>query len=112
MNINSSSIFADIPEQLPSELCQTLVAKPNIRIERIVSKGHASLPEDWYDQAQDEWVMIVAGRARVAFFDGNTIDLDTGDHVFIPAHCKHRVDWTPPDRETIWLAVHIFEPKN
>jgi cupin 2 domain-containing protein len=28
-----------------------------------------------------------------------------GDFVNIPAHTKHRVEWTTPDEPTIWLAV-------
>jgi len=29
-----------------------------------------------------------------------------GSYVHIPAHCKHRVEWTDPDVETIWLAMY------
>ena len=109
MNVNSSSIFADIPEQLPDELCQTLLTKPNIRIERIVSKGHSSAKDFWYDQAQDEWVMVLQGRARLSFIDTASVELNAGDYLLIPAHCRHRVDWSAPDVETIWLAIHIFD---
>lgn len=109
MNINSSSIFADIPKQLPAELCQTLLAKPNVRIERIVSKGHRSAEDFWYDQAQDEWVMVLQGRARLSFIDTSSIELNAGDYLLIPAHCRHRVDWTAPDMETVWLAIHIID---
>ena len=108
MKISSSSIFTGIPAQLPTELCQTLLSAPNIRVERIVSKGHCSGDNDWYDQDQDEWVMLVQGAARLIFADDSAIELKPGDYVFIPAHCKHRVDWTSPDTETIWLAIYIF----
>ena len=108
MNVNSSSIFADIPKQLPEELCQTLLSKPTVRIERIVSKGHRSAEDFWYDQAQDEWVLVLQGRARLKFFDGSSIELAAGDYLLIPANCKHRVDWTAPTIETVWLAIHIF----
>lgn len=107
MNVNSSSIFADIPNQLPEELCQTLLAKPTVRIERIVSKGHHSADDFWYDQAQAEWVILLQGRARLSFIDADPIELSTGDYLLIPAHCRHRVDWTAPDIETVWLAIHI-----
>lgn len=107
MNVNSSSIFADIPKHLPDELCQTLLRKPNVRIERIVSKGHRSAEDFWYDQAQDEWVLLLQGRARLCFVDSAPVELDAGDYLLIPAHCRHRVDWTAPNLETVWLAIHI-----
>jgi cupin 2 domain-containing protein len=109
MNVNSSSIFADIPEQLPEELCQTLLAKPNVRIERIISKGHSSAEDFWYDQAQDEWVLLLQGRARLSFAAAGPVELSAGDYLLIPAHCRHRVDWTTTDMETIWLAIHIID---
>jgi cupin 2 domain-containing protein len=28
-----------------------------------------------------------------------------GDHIIISKHVKHRVEWTDPDRDTVWLAV-------
>ncbi len=107
MNVNSTSIFANIPKQLPEELCQTLLAKPTVRIERIVSKGHRSADDFWYDQAQDEWVLVLQGRARLKFIDAAPVELGAGDYLLIPAHCRHRVDWTTPDMETIWLAIQI-----
>ena len=108
MNVNSASIFADIPKTLPEELCQTLLKKPNLRIERIVSKGHSSANGFWYDQNQDEWVMVLQGQARLKFFDGSSIELAVGDYLLIPANCKHQVEWTTPTMETVWLAIHIF----
>lgn len=108
MKISSSSIFTDIPVQLPTELCQTLLSKPNLRIERIVSRGHCSAKEDWYDQDQDEWVMLLQGQARLTFKETAPVELGPGDYLLIPAHCLHRVDWTSPDQDTVWLAIHIF----
>lgn len=107
MKISSSSIFTGIPAQLPTELCQTLLDTPNIRIERIVSKGHCSAENDWYDQSQDEWVILLQGQARLTFAGTDPIDLNPGEYLLIPAHCKHRVDWTSPDTESVWLAIHF-----
>ena len=107
MNINSASIFADIPKQLPVELCQTLLTSPSVHIERIVSQGHCSAEGFWYDQAQDEWGLVLHGQAQGAFYDGSVIALAVGDYLLIPAHCKHRVEWTTPATETVWLAIHI-----
>ena len=107
MNINSASIFADIPKQLPVELSQTLLTRSSVHIERIVSQGHSSPKDFWYDQTQDEWVLVLQGQARLAFSDGSVILLAEGDYLLIPAHCKHRVEWTTPATETVWLAIHI-----
>ena len=105
MRIDQLSLFADIPQQLPMELCQTLLAKPGLRIERIVSKGHASLPEHWYDQTEDEWVLLLQGQARLEIAGQDLIELQPGDYLFLPAHCKHRVDYTAEHMETLWLAI-------
>lgn len=109
MKISSSNIFTDIPAQLPSELCQTLLSNPNIRIERIVSRGHCCAPDHWYDQDWDEWVMLMSGAARLCFLDDEAVELRPGDYFLIPARCRHRVDFTSPNSETVWLAVHILQ---
>jgi len=77
-----------------------------VRIERILSKGHSSPPDFWYDQEQHEWVLLVAGEARLRFErDDHVLHLKPGDYVNIAAHEKHRVEWTTESTETIWLAV-------
>lgn len=99
-----ANLLQNIPAELPRELIETLASSAHTRIERIVSRGHQSGPDDWYDQTQHEWVLLVQGQARLQFAD-HSLHLNPGDHVTIPAHCRHRVDWTPPDQDTIWLAV-------
>lgn len=101
-----NNIFAAIPEQLPEELCTLLHEKNGVKIERIVSKGHRTKAGDWYDQAQDEWVIVLQGQA-VLVYENCQQTLNIGDYVFIPAHTKHRVDWTAPDKVTVWLAIYI-----
>jgi len=102
------NIFAEIPEQLPQELIEEMARGEQVRIERIVSKGHASSPGFWYDQEDDEWVILLAGEARLLFEDGDKlVSLRSGDHMLIPAHSRHRVIWTHPDQQTIWLAVWL-----
>lgn len=108
MNISLASLFADIPQQLPDELCQTLLENPTVRIERILSKGHRSPEEGWYDQPQTEWVILLQGQARLSFADDDPITMNPGDYLSIPAHCKHRVDWTSSEPICIWLAIHIL----
>ena len=77
-----------------------------MRIERIVSRGHKSPEGFWFDQEQSEWVLLLRGAARIEFSSQTKpVELSPGDYVNIPAHVKHRVAWTAPDRETVWLAV-------
>ncbi len=100
----AKNVFADLPQHLPRELVQTLLSAAGVRIERIVSHGHASPEGFWYDQGRHEWVMVLKGAARLRFEDG-TVEMRPGDFLNIPAHTKHRVDWTTPDGPTVWLGV-------
>jgi len=99
-----TNIFDDLPQHLPKELVQILIEAADVRIERIVSHGHASPADFWYDLPQHEWVMVLKGAARLQFENG-MIEMQPGDFVNIPAFQKHRVDWTTPDEPTIWLGV-------
>jgi cupin 2 domain-containing protein len=104
----SNNIFAQIPEQLPEELFESIVKQDNIVIERIVSNGHISPVGQWYDQAKDEWVILLQGKATLLFEkDQILISLTPGDYLLIPAHTRHRVEWTQPDFNTVWLAIHL-----
>jgi len=98
------NLFAPLPLPGACERFDTLFAGPHCRIERIVSHGHRSPPDSWYDQADDEWVVLLQGGATLAFDDGRRLTLQPGDWVEIPAHCRHRVESTGP--QTVWLAVH------
>ena len=100
-----ANLFSDLPQNLPNELLTTLLEATNVRIERIVSHGHASPEGFWYDQDQHEWVVVLTGAARLRFED-ETVEMKPGEFINIPAHKKHRVEWTTPDEPTIWLAVH------
>ena len=100
------NIFEAIPEQLTDELLEPLVESGCVRIERIVSRGHASPAAGWYDQQYSEWVLVLRGEAVLEFENGTSVTLRQGDYVNIPAHSRHRVEWTAPDLETVWLAVH------
>ena len=109
--ILSTNLFADLPDHLPDELITTLLETTDLRIERIVSNGHASHGDFWYDQEQHEWVMLLRGAAWLRIQDQEQpIEMRPGDYVTIPAHKKHRVEWTAPDEPTIWLAVHYGAP--
>ena len=106
MAIEQGNIFESLPEDISKEIFSELVRGDNIKIERIVSKGHSSPASGWYDQADNEWVAVLKGEAKIAFENGNEVHLIAGSHLTIPAHTKHKVTWTTPDTETIWLAVH------
>jgi cupin 2 domain-containing protein len=100
-----NNLFENIPKNLDKEVFQQLVNNEQVSIERIISKGHSSPESGWYDQDKNEWVMVVSGKAILSFDDGSDISLKTGDYVNIPAHKKHKVKWTDPAVETIWLAI-------
>ena len=101
------NIFSRVPDDLPDELFEDIVVTGEVKIERILSEAHSSPPGSWYDQEKSEWVIVLQGSAGI-LFDGSdeTLVLKPGDWLNIPAHRKHRVEWTDPGEKTIWLGVH------
>jgi cupin 2 domain-containing protein len=100
-------LLEDIPAKLPEEIFDTICLSDNVKIERIVSRGHASPTGFWYDQDKSEFILIVQGSAGLKIDDERDIVvLKTGDYLIIGTHVKHRVEWTDPTCATIWLAVH------
>jgi len=101
------NLFADLPNHLPAELFTKQLETDHFCIERIVSHGHASPEGFWYDQEQHEWVVVLKGAARLHFEgDELPVELRPGDFLNIPAHQRHRLEWTTPDEPTIWLAIY------
>ena len=104
------NIFANIPTDLPKELTELLCEsceKSNLRIERIVSRGQSSPEGFWYDSDKSEWVMLLKGSAAILFEDNPApLELQPGDYLNIPAHTKHRVERTPDNEDSVWLAIH------
>jgi cupin 2 domain-containing protein len=106
----TANMFAGLPAQAEAELVAMLVSTPHLRIERIVSFGHASPDGFWYDQDRAEWVMLLSGSARLRFAEESAArQLVAGDFVHIPAHARHRVEATDPHGPTVWLAVHFAD---
>lgn len=105
-----NNLFAGLPADLPEELVEVLAQHKHFRIERIVSTGHTSPEGFWYDQDDAEWVIVLKGEARLRF-EGveQPLSMKPGDHVAIPAHRRHRVEWTSPNEPTVWLAVFFEE---
>jgi cupin 2 domain-containing protein len=106
------NIFAELPpDSSPDEQFLELLARPGLRIERIVSTGQASAPGFWYEQALGEWIVLLQGEALLRFEDPPLAEhLKAGDCVNIAPRRRHRVDWTLPGQATIWLAVHYESP--
>jgi len=99
------NIFAELAAPAAAEKFSTLFENARARVERIVSHAHSSPPGFWYDQSEDEWVIILRGGATLEFEGGESVEMRAGDYLTIPAHVRHRVART--DDETIWLAVHV-----
>lgn len=104
--MEKENIFEMIPNNLDEEVFELLEQGDHVKIERIISRGHASPDTGWYDQDHDEWVIVLKGSASLSFKDEAVVELVQGDYLNIPAHTKHRVIRTSATGETLWLAVH------
>jgi cupin 2 domain-containing protein len=100
------NIFSSLPDKLENESFEELLRYKNIKIERIVSQGHTSPGNGWYDQQENEWVIVLEGYGTILFESGDEVNLKKGDYLNIPARTRHKVTRTDPDNITIWLAVH------
>jgi cupin 2 domain-containing protein len=105
--ITINNLFDRIPEQIPEEVTEILLKGQVFHLERIISAGQATPAGQWYDQDTHEWVLLLSGRAGLRFEEeGRVRSLNPGDCLNIPAHCRHRVEWTDPGQPTVWLALH------
>jgi cupin 2 domain-containing protein len=106
--VGSGNLFADAPKALAEEQFLIIAQSAATKIERIVSTGQASPPGYWFDQDVAEWVLLVSGSAALSIEGENAPRiLKPGDYLEIPAHVRHRVEWTDADAPTVWLAVHF-----
>ncbi len=104
--MNGANLFDQIPAHLPEELIEVLADSGQVRIERILSRGHASAEGFWYDQPRHEFVVLLQGEAELELLDpAEQKVLHSGDWLEIPAHRRHRVVRTSCEPECIWLAV-------
>jgi len=99
------NLLRDLPVAAAGEIVERLAGNGAVRIERIVSHGEASPEGFWYDQDGAEFVLVLAGAARLRFADGELLALGPGDWIDIAPHRRHRIEWTNPDQPTVWLAV-------
>ena len=102
-----NNLFSQIPDSMDDETYEPLLKTDHIRLERIISAGQSTPHGEWYDQEMDEWVILLKGSAGL-LFEGETevFVMNPGDYVSIPAHRRHRVEWTDAKEKTIWLALH------
>ncbi|MCL6269093.1 cupin domain-containing protein [Sansalvadorimonas sp. 2012CJ34-2] len=106
--METTNLFTEAPFNPDSEYLDRILEKPGLKLERIVSHGHRTPDGEWYDQAADEWVVLLSGAATLLFEkDNQLIEMNPGDHILIPAHCRHRVERTEENRESVWLALHV-----
>lgn len=110
--MNVLNIYSNIPTEFQDELFEELIRNSSFKLERIISKGHATPRGEWYDQDRDEWVILLKGSAGLLIEGKDEIvTLKPGDYIHLPAHLKHRVEWTEPGKETVWVALHYWSRK-
>jgi len=105
--VDSENLFEEIPEVLEEELLEPLVETAGFRLERIVSRGHRTPDGQWCEQQRNEWVVLLRGAAILQIAGKETpIRMEPGDFVKLPAGLRHRVEWTDPSCDSVWLALH------
>jgi len=105
MKFSEGNIFTGWDRQSKEEIFNTVFSGKNIKIEKIISSGQTSPEEGWYDQQQQEWVILIEGKAILEFEHDQKKNLQKGDYLFIPAHTKHKVIYTSANPKCIWLAI-------
>ena len=101
------NLFESIPDVTGGEIFEPLIQTSHFKLEKIISKGHATPPGEWYDQDMEEWVILLKGSAGLLFEGETEIRvMRPGDYLHIPSRRRHRVEWTDAVEKTIWLALH------
>ena len=100
-----ANIFSNIPAELPDEIFEDILITEKLRVERIVSKGQTSPETGWYDQDENEWLIVLSGYGVIEYINGDKVTLKQGDYLNIKAHEQHRVIATSADEATVWLAI-------
>ena len=105
MNILHKNLFDNLPQKQKDEIFEEILSTDNLRVERIISDGQKSPDNFWYDQDENEFVVLLQGSAVVEFEDNDAVHLKAGDYLYLPAKMKHRVKATDDKIKTVWLAV-------
>ncbi len=103
--METKNILSGFTTNLSEEITELITTSENMRIERIISSGQSSPEGFWYDQDDNEFVLLLTGSVRIMFEDESVIHLNPGDYLTILAHKKHRVEYTSEKEMSIWLAV-------
>ena len=112
-SFRTGHLYSPVNTSSEAEYFEPLIQSSHCKVERIVSHGHSTPPDEWHDQTSDEWVVLLAGAAKLEIEGHPSLfSLDPGDYIFLPAHLRHRVAWTVPDRDTVWLAIHLPKSAN
>jgi cupin 2 domain-containing protein len=107
-----NNIYARIPEGFREEMFEDILHGGAFKLKRVVSQGQATALGQWYDQDRDEWVVLLSGSAGIRVEGQEEVMvLKPGDYVHLPAHQKHRVEWTDAKAATVWLAIY-YQPDN
>ncbi len=100
-NIYNSSVL-----NKQEEVIEEILSTKSFRLEKISSFGHRTPDNEWYDQDNDEWVLLLKGRATILFqIQNKTVNLKEGDYFLIKKHIKHRVEYVSED--ALWLCIHF-----
>jgi cupin 2 domain-containing protein len=101
------NLFSQIPDLFQGEVFEALLETEHFVLERIISSGQATPPGEWFDQDTSEWVILLSGSAGLLLEgEKNMKIMYPGDYIHIPAHHRHRIEWTDSGKRTIWLALH------
>lgn len=105
--VKAGHLFSKLEASRVRERFCRLISREGVRLERIVSKGQSTPAGKWLKGMSDEWVIVLKGKAKLAFETKKSLILKPGGHVLIPAGMRHRVEWTPNRTATVWLALHM-----
>ncbi len=106
--MNKANFFSKLTIDSGNEIFEILAENNYVMIERITSFGQSTPKGEWYDQDTNEWVILLQGSAGIIFDGEPTIHLlNPGDYMLIPAHKRHRVEFTDKYNPSLWLAVHF-----
>ena len=92
-----------LPEIEEEEIVDILKENEDVKIERIISTGQVS---DWMVQEKREYVLLIQGNAVIEFND-KTVEMKSGDILFIEKRERHRVAYTSENPCCIWFCVHF-----
>jgi len=107
-NLRAGNIFHNLPKAKAKEVFQPLLRDKKLKVERIISLGQVTKEGEWLRQKQNEWVVLLRGKAVLSFLGKpGVLKLKPGDYIFIPKNLRHRVEWSDPKERSLWLAVHF-----